>query len=86
MGYVTDHAPSATDLSRCVQCGLCLPYCPTFRLTKRESASPRGRIAAMSAVLEGMAPVDEAFDEALSFCLGCRACEAACPSLVPYGR
>ncbi|MDH5521320.1 MAG: (Fe-S)-binding protein [Acidimicrobiia bacterium] len=86
MGYVTDHAPLAADLSRCVQCGLCLPYCPTFRLTKRESASPRGRIAAMSAVLEGMAPVDEAFDEALSFCLGCRACEAACPSLVPYGR
>jgi glycolate oxidase iron-sulfur subunit len=40
----------------------------------------------MNAVLSGVATVDEAFDEAISFCLGCRACESACPSLVPYGR
>ncbi len=86
MGYVTPDAPTPGDLSQCVQCGLCLPYCPTYRLTKRESASPRGRIAAMNAVLAGITTVDEAFDEAISFCLGCRACEGACPSLVPYGR
>jgi len=74
------------ELTACVQCGLCLPYCPTFRLTGKESASPRGRLASMRGVLEGSAEIDDAFDEAISFCLGCRACEAVCPGLVPYGR
>jgi glycolate oxidase iron-sulfur subunit len=86
MGYVTVDAPTRGELTACVQCGLCLPHCPTFRLTGKESASPRGRLAAMRAVLEGTAEIDEAFDEAISFCLGCRACEAVCPGLVPYGR
>ena len=86
MGYRTVDAPTAAELSACVQCGLCLPYCPTFRLTGKESASPRGRLTAMRAVLEGHAEIDAAFDEAISFCLGCRACEAVCPGLVPYGR
>jgi glycolate oxidase iron-sulfur subunit len=85
-GFVTADAPTRTELAACVQCGLCLPHCPTFRLTGKESASPRGRLAAMSAVLEGEAQVDEEFDEVMSFCLGCRACEAVCPSMVPYGR
>lgn len=86
MGYRTVDAPTGSELSACVQCGLCLPYCPTFRLTGKESASPRGRLSAMRAVLEGHAEIDAAFDEAISFCLGCRACEAVCPGLVPYGR
>lgn len=86
MGYQTVDAPTAIELSACVQCGLCLPYCPTFRLTGKESASPRGRLSAMRAVLEGHTEIDAAFDEVISFCLGCRACEAVCPGLVPYGR
>lgn len=86
MGYVTVDAPTAIELAACVQCGLCLTHCPTFRLTGKESASPRGRLAAMRAVLEGDAEVDSAFDEAISFCLGCRACEPVCPGLVQYGR
>lgn len=85
-GYRTIDAPTAPELAACVQCGLCLPHCPTFRLTGVETASPRGRLAAMRAVLEGQAEITAAFDEAMSFCLGCRACEAVCPSLVPYGR
>lgn len=86
MGYVTIDAPTGSELAACVQCGLCLPHCPTFRLTGKESASPRGRLSAMRAVLEGDAEVDAAFDEAISFCLGCRACEPVCPGLVRYGR
>ncbi len=86
MAFVTPEAPTRPELSACVQCGLCLPHCPTFRLTGRESAGPRGRLMAMSAVLDGVLAVDEAFDDAMSFCLQCRACEAVCPGLVPFGR
>jgi len=69
-----------------VSCGLCLPHCPTFRLTGLETASPRGRIAAMRAVEEGAATVDASFTRMMDECLACRACEAACPSGVPFGR
>jgi glycolate dehydrogenase iron-sulfur subunit len=70
----------------CVSCGLCLPHCPTFLLTGNELYSPRGRLAAMVAATSGLATIDEEFDDALSTCLGCRACEAVCPGLVPYGE
>ena len=86
MGWVTEFHPTADELNSCVQCGLCLPACPTFRLTGRETASPRGRLHAMSAVASGIVEVDESFAGIIDFCLGCRACEPVCPSLVPYGR
>ncbi len=73
------------DLARCVDCGLCLPHCPTFRVTGRESASPRGRIAAMRRVQAGE-PIDAAFVSYMEECVQCRGCEAACPSGVPFGR
>jgi glycolate oxidase iron-sulfur subunit len=73
------------DLAACVSCGLCLPFCPTYRVTGEESASPRGRIAAMRAVQAG-APMDAAFTRFMDLCVQCRACEVACPSAVPFGR
>ncbi|MGD9696475.1 MAG: (Fe-S)-binding protein [Thermoleophilia bacterium] len=79
-------APAEEDVVKCVSCGLCLPHCPTFRLTGLETASPRGRIAAMRAVEEGRAEVDASFTRMMDECLACRACEAACPSGVPFGR
>lgn len=84
--WVTEHHPTTEELNACVQCGLCLPVCPTFRLTGRETASPRGRLHAMSAVHSGVIEVDESFAAIIDFCLGCRACEPVCPGLVPYGR
>ncbi|MEX1092204.1 MAG: heterodisulfide reductase-related iron-sulfur binding cluster [Acidimicrobiia bacterium] len=85
MAWVTEHHPDRAGLSACVQCGLCLPVCPTFRLTGRETASPRGRLQAMTAVADGVMEVDAKFEEILDFCLGCRACEPVCPGMVPYG-
>ncbi|MDP9330693.1 MAG: (Fe-S)-binding protein [Actinomycetota bacterium] len=79
-------APVDADLNTCVACGLCLPHCPTYRLTGEESASPRGRIAAMRAVSDGVATVDDTFRSFMDLCLVCRACEDVCPSHVPFGR
>ncbi|MEX2274612.1 MAG: (Fe-S)-binding protein [Actinomycetota bacterium] len=79
-------APDPIDLDACVACGLCLPHCPTYRLTGEESASPRGRIAAMRAVDEGTAIVDDTFGSFMDLCLVCRACEDVCPSHVPFDR
>ena len=81
----TDH-PADVDLDSCVACGLCLPHCPTYRLTGEESASPRGRIAAMRSVADGVAEVDGTFASFMDLCLVCRACEDVCPSHVPFGR
>jgi glycolate dehydrogenase iron-sulfur subunit len=80
-----DH-PADGDLDACVACGLCLPHCPTYRITGEESASPRGRIAAMRSVADGISPVDETFSSFMDLCLVCRACEDVCPSHVPFGR
>ncbi|MDQ6614369.1 MAG: heterodisulfide reductase-related iron-sulfur binding cluster [Actinomycetota bacterium] len=73
------------DLAACVSCGLCLPSCPTYRVTGDESASPRGRIAAMREVHEG-AVMDSTFTGFMDLCVQCRAYEVACPSAVPFGR
>jgi glycolate oxidase iron-sulfur subunit len=78
-------APTPEDLSTCVACGLCLPHCPTYRLTGEESASPRGRIAAMKEVAAGE-DRSPAFSAFMDRCLVCRACEDVCPSHVPFGR
>jgi glycolate oxidase iron-sulfur subunit len=74
------------ELASCVACGLCLPHCPTYRVTGEESASPRGRIAAMRAVQWGGAPMDASFTTFMDLCVQCRACEPACPSAVPFGH
>ena len=75
----------ADDLNTCVQCGLCLPHCPTFRVTGDESMSPRGRIALMRHVQDNDAPVTDEVVDAFATCVQCRGCEPACPSAVPYG-
>jgi len=74
------------ELSSCVQCGLCLPHCPTFRATGEEGLSPRGRIDAMRGVQwRGQAPDDD-FVRLMETCVQCRGCEPACPSGVPFGH
>lgn len=70
----------------CVHCGICLSACPTFQLLGTEGDSPRGRLYSMRALAEGRAEVTPALVRHLDTCLGCRACETACPSAVPYGE
>jgi glycolate oxidase iron-sulfur subunit len=77
---------SDDDLATCVHCGLCLDACPTFRVTGLETESPRGRIYLMTQWKRSSLPFTEDQARHIDLCLGCRTCEAVCPSGVPYGR
>lgn len=71
-------------LQQCMHCGMCLPTCPTYVETKRERNSPRGRIALMRAVADGELEVSAELSDEMYYCLGCLACQTACPAGVKY--
>lgn len=57
-------------LERCSLCGLCKSECPIFRIIKRETVSPRGKLILMkSGVL----------DKIFHICNLCGACDEKCP-------
>jgi len=69
-----------------VKCGLCIPHCPSYWLTRSEADSPRGRIALIQGVDAGDLAVSATLFAHLDGCLQCRACERVCPSQVPFGK
>lgn len=71
-------------VQQCMHCGMCLPTCPTYVETKRERNSPRGRIALMRGIADGELPLTPAFADEMYYCLGCLACQTACPAGVKY--
>ncbi len=78
--------PSPDLVKDCVHCGFCLSACPTYLETGNELDSPRGRIYLMKSALEGKIPMGGSLVKHLDMCLGCIACEPACPSGVQYSR
>src|SRR5437868_4832999 len=83
----TPLAAAKPGIDACVHCGFCLEACPTYVNLEDENDSPRGRILLMRSVLEGTLSVDDADVRThIDRCLGCRGCETACPSGVPYGH
>jgi glycolate oxidase iron-sulfur subunit len=86
-GFSGRDIPEDSIISSCVRCGLCLPHCPTYLETFKETSSPRGRIHLMEAVAAGqLSLTDPGFVGQMYECLDCRACEAVCPSGVQYGK
>jgi glycolate oxidase iron-sulfur subunit len=83
---LTLHGLSVEGVDRCVHCGLCLAYCPTFSELGTEMDSPRGRIFLVKSLAEGRIQLTDSAVAHLDLCLGCRACETVCPSGVPYGQ
>lgn len=76
----------AAEADRCVKCGLCLPHCPTYRETRNETESPRGRIALAQGWIEGPLSNTPALQRHFALCLECLACEPVCPSGVAFGE
>lgn len=75
----------ALAVDRCVKCGLCLPECPTFRVSNIESASPRGRLALIEGLIDHALAPEDPVRRHLDSCLLCRRCERICPSGVAFG-
>src|SRR5882724_3053418 len=75
--------PMAEAVQACVHCGFCLAACPTYGELGQEMDSPRGRIVLMKQALEGTLPWEDTQPH-IDRCLGCLACEPACPSGVAY--
>lgn len=84
--FDAEDAPARVDLRACIHCGLCLAACPTYRTLRLEPGSPRGRIYLMRGLSESRIVPGHPLLEHLDQCLGCRACETACPAGVHYGR
>lgn len=83
----TPLADARAGIDACVHCGFCLQACPTYTALDDENDSPRGRVFIMRSLLEGRLTLDDpSVQTHIDRCLGCRACETACPSGVPYGQ
>ena len=84
--FDADEPPDWEGILDCMHCGICLPQCPTYQVLEQEMDSPRGRIYLMRAAAEGRIGLGPNFVTHMDRCLGCRACETACPAGVPFGR
>jgi glycolate oxidase iron-sulfur subunit len=83
--FAGDSIPTDAAMQRCIQCGMCLPHCPTYVDLGVERASPRGRAALIKMAAEGKIEIDQSFSDQMYLCLDCRACETACPAGVQIG-
>ena len=84
--FDSQEPPDWEGILDCMHCGICLPQCPTYQVLGQEMDSPRGRVYLMRAATEGRIGLTENFLLHMDRCLGCRACETACPAGVPFGR
>ncbi|MCK5335749.1 MAG: (Fe-S)-binding protein, partial [Gammaproteobacteria bacterium] len=78
------YKPDLSAADQCVMCGMCQPHCPTYRAEHIETESPRGRLSMILGLAQNQLKADQSIIEHLNSCAGCGACEAMCPSRVPF--
>ena len=78
------YIPDLSAADQCVMCGMCQPHCPTYQVQHIESESPRGRLSMILGIAQKQLDADDSVLQHLYNCTGCGACEAMCPSRVPY--
>jgi glycolate oxidase iron-sulfur subunit len=68
------------ELAKCVRCGACKSFCPTYSFTLDETMGARGRIAMLGALTDDeLAPTKRLSDKIFS-CILCEACKDLCPA------
>jgi FAD/FMN-containing dehydrogenase/Fe-S oxidoreductase len=86
--FPEDHGSLASATLRCVGVGKCRHYeggvmCPSFRVTREEEHSTRGRAHLLWEMTKGEVIKDgwksEAVKESLDLCLACKGCKSDCP-------
>ncbi|MBI5197372.1 MAG: (Fe-S)-binding protein [Nitrospirae bacterium] len=77
--------PYRNEVERCIQCGICMPTCPTYAVGKDETLVARGRLMLIKGVLDERLKISAVFEDRISSCIGCFACDAACPREVKIG-
>jgi glycolate oxidase iron-sulfur subunit len=70
------------EIVKCVRCGVCRIYCPTFLATNAESAVSRGKIYLVDAVVKGDLDLTDEFARDIYRCVNCRTVTVNCPTSV----
>jgi FAD/FMN-containing dehydrogenase/Fe-S oxidoreductase len=87
--FPDDHGTLASATLRCVGVGKCRRYeggvmCPSFRVTREEEHSTRGRAHLLWEMTQGEVIKDrwqnEAVKDSLDLCLACKGCKSDCPT------
>jgi glycolate oxidase iron-sulfur subunit len=73
------HAEYEEELSRCVRCGSCKAYCPTYDEGLTEAMAARGRLTLLRGLLTHQLKPSPLLSERIFSCIQCGACEKLCP-------
>ncbi len=68
-----------SQIDYCAICGKCLSVCPTYRESRLETDSPRGRLNLITSALKKDFIPGQKFAESITGCLLCGACSSTCP-------
>ncbi|MEC4676457.1 MAG: (Fe-S)-binding protein [Nitrospirota bacterium] len=80
------------EVSRCVRCGSCKAFCPTYNSSELEAFGARGRLRLLKGLLSGQLQPSPLLNDRIFSCLLCGACDATCPlgvdisGAIYYGR
>ena len=79
-----DRDPWAGELVRCHGCGTCREFCPVYKVTGDEVATPRGKANLLREIISGGLDLEDLgaarMREIAGLCYNCKMCLVECPS------